>query len=181
MIENPIDTLLKIMDYSEILLNINESMYEIKQFINKKDITALDYRMIEQKHKNIIDRIVKILAVDKNFPNYVKTNTGIIQLKENIPYLETEIQKIVLNYLELLDTIRYVRNKKCEHEIHNMYTVNLLREKEQSRFNYVYKHTDVYKINTIELERLIEDINVLFDKIYSDINFQKNYRIGNKK
>ena len=153
-----------------------ESLYELNKNIIK---LCGNVNHLETSEKNILDVI-------QNIPRLIpykinkKTNileldikSGLLEHKNNIPYLENEYEQILNNNYDTLDKVRKIRNK-FEHKMHG---IRILSSGygSVSMFNIEFEITknnqdENIKMNVNELIKIAKDLNILFSKLIDDIS-----------
>ena len=115
-----------------------------------------------------IPRLIPYSYCEKDDKLFLESDDGLLQYKSIITYLQDSYKKILNDNPECLKKIKKIRNK-CEHELHNIenpsqYTNN------DDWFEYFFKiKSKKYSIESEELVKLFKELNILYDRLISDM------------
>lgn len=162
--------------YIEILNNINLNFLKLRKLNGDDFIYKLERIVFD-----IVSDITRIIPIkqDKNKTLYLVNSDGILNFRNEFPYIETAYIKILIENIGLLQTIRQLRNK-IEHKPHAIKFRSSVLGEESTDYIISFNVEIDNQIKHLVLKSdkiigIIYKVNIEFDKIVKEIcNFAEN-------
>lgn len=135
---------------------------QINEHFNKMRKTS-NHDEIEEEAFFLCIEILRMIPFKEKDGVQLINEDGICLLRNDIHFLNEELNKILQKNTEILKKIKKIRNK-YEHEPHNVNSVFSTGSGAYAGIGF-YCKKDLISINTMELTYIIYDLNVLMNNI----------------